>query len=582
MQKAKSNLLIILIVCSAALTGQSLTKYTLTSTYTNATTPIDKYKVLNVARGGQGISGDLKWMPKFYTKLNEIGIDEFRVDWLLSNRFYNVVTRNTSGQLVYNFSNLDKTLVPMAQKGIKPLMCMTYMATPLGKDSFPPTNYTEYAEVIRRYVQYYKDLGYTGWAWESHNEPEGFTKLTPQQTYQMYKVFSEAVKSVDPTARVGGFGAVGLDWIGYIRSFLDYYKADASKPAMDFFSFHQYGHDGWHYVPTIESAFTTRGLPVPALYITEWNNHWGTAPGQGNYGKAGPGNSFDTNKNASYLAKKMFQAYSYPNVKKIYYFNFADTDKSRLYTGDMGIFTYDGYHRKSGANTFWFYSRMHSHLLPSYVSGVGSNRDTYGFMTVNKDSSLLSVIAWNYQNKAVEFNTSCTKLPTLPQNMEYVIEKYLIDSTNGNHYYDFVNGSRSFVRTQNEYAQVVKTSKLTTNNLLINDTLNSYSVVQYMIRPVLSTTSLPTPEATISTFSVTPGCVENTAHIQLSLKKQTYVKLAVYDPSGASRLLIDEGIKNENQLYNIRFDASGLPKGVYFVTLLTQNQAIKTTRFIKL
>lgn len=561
---------------------QDLSKYILYTTYNSATTTFDKKKVLNVARGGHGISGDLTWMPKFYNKLNEIGIDEFRVDWLLSNRFYNVVTRNTSGKLVYNFTNLDKTLVPMLQKGIKPLMCMTYMATPLGKDSFPPNNYNEYAEVISAFVKYYKDMGYTGLAWESHNEPEGFTKLTPQQTYQMYKVFASAVKSVDATARVGGFGAVGLDWIGYIRSFLDNYKADNAKPDMDFFSFHQYGNDSWHYVPTIENEFKTRGLTIPDLYITEWNNHWGTAPGQGNFGKSGPGNSFDTNLNACYLAKKMFLAYQYPNVKKIYYFNFADTDKSRLYTGDMGIFTWDSYHRKSAANTFWFYNRLHNKMLTSFVSGAGTDRNTYGFVTVDMDSSKLAIILWNFQNKPVEFKTICSSLPVLPDNMEYSVEKYLIDSVNGNHYHDFKTGWIYANKSLNEFAKIVKTYTMPTNSVNITDTLTKYSVVQYIVRPTIKTTGIQALKDIITDFRIFPNYCKSVLNIAFSLSETLPVQISVVDVTGRQCMIVDKGLINENQSQNFPVDISSLQSGVYSVVLISGNRLVKAGRILKL
>jgi hypothetical protein len=232
---------------------------TVTADYTNVVSSYDKTKVLNVARGGHGINTDLTWMPGFYDKLVEIGVDEFRIDWLLSDWFYQVVSRDGIGELEYDFSRLDKIILPLAQKGIKPMMCMCYMASALGDNEGPPNDYNEYKATIKAYVQHYKDLGYTGWAWESHNEPEGFTNLTPAQTYKMYRYFSAAVKEVDPSARVGGYSSVGRDWMGYVNSFLDLYKTDSEKPVLDFFSFHQYGKPSWEYVPQIENAFEVAG-----------------------------------------------------------------------------------------------------------------------------------------------------------------------------------------------------------------------------------------------------------------------------------------------------------------------------------
>lgn len=563
--------------------GQSLPSFQISTNYRYRTTAFDKTKVLNVARGGQGISGNLSWMPKYYDKLVEIGIDEFRVDWLLSNRFYNVVTRNSSGVLQYNFTNLDKTILPMIQKGIKPMMCMTYMATPLGKDSFPPTSYDEYSATIRAYVQYYKNKGYTGWAWESHNEPEGFTKLTPSQTYAMYKAFSIAVKSVDSTARVGGFGAVGLDWIGYIRSFLDLYKNDTQRPPMDYFSFHQYGRNAWEYVSVIENEFTTRGLTIPDLYITEWNNHWGTAPGQGNFGIAGTGNSFDTNVNASYLAKKMHSVYSHSNVKKIYYFNFADTDTRKYFSGDMGLFTVDTHHRKAGANTFLMFNRMYNQQLPTIVSGDNtSSKNAYGFVTVDAESKKLAAILWNYQNTATVARFTCSNLPTLPEGWVYQIDKYLIDSMNGNHYYDFkrMNWTSSFA-SPNEKIKIVKTYTSSSSIINITDTLTRYSVVQYLIQPVQLATSIHEVSTGIRQLKVVPNPCKSDFSAIFRLEKMAGITLAVYNTQGILISRIEKDNCEPFIDHNIGFNTGNWKNDTYLLTMYIEGKRVESVKFMK-
>lgn len=263
---------------------------TIAADYSGNTGAIDKVKPLNVARGGHGINSDLTWMPSFYDKLAEVGVREFRIDWLLSDGFYSVVSRNGSGQLVYDFSRLDQVILPLAQRGIKPIMCMTYMASALGPSNGAPNNYGEYRATVRAYVRHYLSAGYSGWSWESHNEPEGFTTLTPGQTYQIYKAFATAVKEVDATARVGGYGAVGSDWSAYMGTFLNLYKADrdaGTAPPMDFFSTHQYGGDDLAQVTFAGNSFFSRGLTPPDIYLTEWNNSFGAGTFEGNAGTRG-------------------------------------------------------------------------------------------------------------------------------------------------------------------------------------------------------------------------------------------------------------------------------------------------------
>jgi hypothetical protein len=570
-----------LIFVTTSLFGQSIPVAMASVNYSSSTITFDKTKVLNVARGGQGISGDLTWMPKFYDKLVEIGVNEFRVDWLLSNRFYNVVSRNGSGTLVYTFTNLDKTILPMAQKGMKPLMCMTYMAGVLGKDSFPPNDYAEYKATIKAYVQHYKDLGYTGWAWESHNEPEGFTKLTPAQVYTMYETFSAAVKEVDPTARVGGYGAVGKDWISFLRSFLDIYKADTSKPVMDFYSFHQYGKESWEDVPVIESAFTDRGLTVPNLYITEWNNHWGSAPGQGNAGLVG--GSFDTNVNATYIAKKMYNSYLYPNVKKIYYFNFADTDPTKKFSGDLGIFTVDAMHYKSGANVFKMYNSLYGSMLGASISGTGtSTKNVYGLFTVDKTTQKIAAIIWNYQNSSVSFKTVLSNLPTLPVGWEYRVDKLLIDSTHANFYNDFKSIPWISIRASpNEKAAVVESFRVSGNLISHTDTLQKYSVVQFFIEPQLSNTAVDIVKSErVKLIVAKPNVFNTSTEISYSNNGNKDVSLLLYGLGGNLIKVLSSG-NNSTGSHTVTLQGNGLSSGMYFLALKSGKSLIDSTIIVK-
>ncbi|NJO69559.1 MAG: hypothetical protein HC830_10000 [Bacteroidetes bacterium] len=294
-------------------------------------------------------------------------------------------------------------------------------------------------------------------------------------------MFAEGVKEVDNTAKIGGYGSVGHDWINYVYSFLTYYKGDANKPPMDFFSFHQYGKPSWEYVPEIEKAFTDKGLPVPDLYLTEWNNSYGKNEGEGTSGV--PGGGFDTNVNASYVAKKMYHTMEYENLKKIYFWNFADADPSKKFNGDAGLFTVDR-HRKAAANTFMFYNNMHASVVSSSFFGYGTEKkDLYGFVTVDHATSKIAMIIWNHQKSTYLLRTTINKIPALAAGKEYTVKKLRIDSKNGNYYYDYMNGFTGTGTGPNENAKVVETFKFKGGSFTHADTLKAYSVVQLLIEP---------------------------------------------------------------------------------------------------
>ncbi len=436
------------------------------------TLPFDKGKVMNVARGGHTTNFDLTWMPAFYNDLAKVGISHFRVDWILSEWFYGAVKRDSNGELTYDFTSLDKVLCPMLKKGITPIMCVTQMPSALAsQDNKLPDSWDDYRAVLRQLVGHYKSLGYAGLVWESHNEPETF-QFSAAECYEMYKVFATTIKEADPTAIVGGYGAVGRDWINYIRTFLDCYKNDDAHTPMDFFSYHQYGHDDWTDEMLIENTFTNRGLDVPDIYVDEWNDDWtkgGTV-----------GNCFDTNLNAVYIAKKMFMSYQYPHIKKICLFNFADTNTDKIFSGDIGAWTVGG-RRKAAANVFDFYGQLYDQLVTPSVSGSEtSDYNRYVFFTKENGNSLAG-IAWNKTDADAVAAISFEGLDGLDEGEYFLIEKSLIDATHGNLYHDYLNGNFSKPENCSEKAPVVKTWNCRDGNVGIADTLTENSVAFYRL-----------------------------------------------------------------------------------------------------
>lgn len=476
---------------------------------------IDPAKILNVARGGQGIIADHKWMPTFYDKLVEIGIREFRIDWLLSDNYYQVVSRNPSGALTYDFSRLDQVILPLADRGIKPIMCMAYMASalgPTGDKPGPPTNYAEYQEVIRAFVSHYASLGHTGWAWESHNEPEGFTSLTAAQTYQMYAAMARAVKDVDGSARVGGYGAVGSDWTAYMNTFLDLYRNDVragTAPPMDFFSTHQYGGADFAQVTFAENQFFNRGLTPPDIYITEWNNSFGSGATEGNAGVTGGG--YDTNLAAAYVAMKLGRAFDYYWLRRACFFNFADTNLNKPFSGDLGLFTVDG-HRKSAANVFWMYNRLGPTRLPVTSSGTGaSTYNVHAIASKNSATGETSVILWNFLNQGVELQLTLRNLPFASSATKVRLERHLIDATHGNYYHDVLNGHTASTPGPNEYAPLVESSLLLpASSLVRGEYLPPRSVIQLRLIP--TTESLPGGKLTGTPFGASPFWANDAAY----------------------------------------------------------------------
>ncbi len=422
-------LLTMMVFSSAA---HAATSASVSLNYDSPYKVLDKARFLNVARGWKGPIADSWWHNSFYGNMATIGIRELRMDWLPSDSTYHVISRDGSNSLVYDFTQLDAVILPLLKTGVRPVMCM-HMAwvSALGITDGMPSNMNDYAAAVRAFVQHYKDLGYTGLAWESHNEPELFSTLTPQQTYYMYDVFAEAVKAIDPTAMVGGHGT-SCDHLSYMGQFLDAYNGDTSKPPLDFFSYHQYGAEDFGTVTSVENLFTGRGIVPPPLYMTEWNDL--------------PFNQIDndTSSHASWVCKKMYWTLlQAPQLAKIYFFNYADGDTSKVFSGDNGLLTSDN-HKKASANAFNLFNNLHDMVLNSAISGTDTwAYDVHALGTKNPKTGAVSLILWNNRSTDVNVSLSISNLPYQAAGQNFVLTKYVIDADDGNYYYDYLhNGAQ--------------------------------------------------------------------------------------------------------------------------------------------
>lgn len=412
----------------ASCVAYGTTSATVCFDYNTATTVLDNARFLNAARGWKGPIGDSWWHNSFYGNMATVGIRELRIDWLPSDSTYHVISRNASNELAYDFSRLDAVILPLLKTGMRPLMCMNMEnVAALGISNGMPANMNDYAAAVKAFVQHYKDLGYTGLTWESHNEPELFSTLTPQQTYYMYDVFAVAVKEIDPTAIVGGHGT-SCDHLSYIGQFLDAYNGDSTKPPINFFSYHQYGSEDFATIGAVESLFISRGITPPQFYLTEWNDHPFVQVDN------------DTSAHASWVCKKLYWALmNAPRLARTYFFNYADGDTGRVFSGDNGLFTSNN-HKKAAANAFNLYNCLHEAVLSSTISGADtSTYDVHALATKDPASGAVSLIIWNNRSVGVSIELSIANLPYLAAEQKFMLTRYIIDGNHGNYYYDYLN-----------------------------------------------------------------------------------------------------------------------------------------------
>jgi xylan 1,4-beta-xylosidase len=200
----------------------------------------------------------------------------------------NVYTEDASGKPVYNFTILDDIFDTYKASGVRPMVEFGFMPKDLAADlperkvpyqvhypksaisgasNNPPKDYKKWGELIRvitaHFVERYGKETVLQWYFEVWNEPDiDYWHSTPEDYWKLYDYAVAGVRSVLPTARVGGPATTSPSSekaYNYLKGFLDHVQAgkslaDGKAIPMDFISFHAKGR------PTIVDSHVTMGI----------------------------------------------------------------------------------------------------------------------------------------------------------------------------------------------------------------------------------------------------------------------------------------------------------------------------------
>jgi xylan 1,4-beta-xylosidase len=163
--------------------------------------------------------------------------------------------RIENGKTVYNWSKIDQLYDDLLTRHIKPFVELGFTPKALatsknsifywnGNTSHPnPAGWHDLVNAFIQHIEerYGKDEVRT-WYFEVWNEPNlsGFWEGGDQKAYfELYDITARAIKSIDPTLRVGGPATAGAAWV---PEFLAHVKQ--SGAGVDFVTTHTYGVDG--------------------------------------------------------------------------------------------------------------------------------------------------------------------------------------------------------------------------------------------------------------------------------------------------------------------------------------------------
>ncbi|MBI4009274.1 hypothetical protein HY357_03505 [Candidatus Roizmanbacteria bacterium] len=216
----------------------------------------DRWKAL--AQGGEekGVRMLANVIPQIAALLPKY----IRIDHIYD--FYNVVNRDTTGNLTFDWQQLDETVCDIYRTGAKPFFVLGYMPPVLSKDGTLvslPTNWNEWSLTVQKTIERYSGqgtrlCGQIAGAWlndiyyEVWNEPdlESFGKwsLYPgDKSYQTLYFYTSLgalqAKNVNRFS-LGGPASSSL-YKNWVTVFLDFVTKTNVK--FDFFSWHHYSQN---------------------------------------------------------------------------------------------------------------------------------------------------------------------------------------------------------------------------------------------------------------------------------------------------------------------------------------------------
>ncbi len=280
-----------------------------------------------IGTGRMGLALQKEYLEQLKLVQQEIGFSHIRGHGLFCDDMA-IYQESGDGEAEYNYTYLDRVMDSYRELGLRPFLELGFMPEKMASgtqtlfywkgNTTPPASYEAWTEMVKALLNHLCDRygreEVVTWPIEVWNEPNlpGFWEHADMQEY--FKLFHRtflAVKEVDGRFRVGGPAVCGGSDELWIRSFLEYCRANSLAP--DFVTRHHYttdlpdpvGHYGYpglrqpeeglanlHTTREIIDSFPEyKGLEI---HITEFNTSYiPNAP------------IHDTNQNAAYIAHQL-------------------------------------------------------------------------------------------------------------------------------------------------------------------------------------------------------------------------------------------------------------------------------------
>lgn len=221
----------------------------------------DRWKAL--AQGGE--ESGTRMLGNVVPQISELYPRFIRLDHIYD--YYDVVSRDPTGSLSFDFSRLDNTVCDIYHTGAKPFFSLGYMPPVISKDGSlvgRPKNWNEWSLLVQKTIEHYSgintvlpcgamaDYWKTDIYYEVWNEPdlETFGKWSKEEYSNLYFY---SVKGANNSSnvlpyKIGGPAITAL-YKNWIQQFLNYIIINNLR--IDFISWHHYSKKTDDYINDI-------------------------------------------------------------------------------------------------------------------------------------------------------------------------------------------------------------------------------------------------------------------------------------------------------------------------------------------
>ncbi|SFV16556.1 GH39 family glycosyl hydrolase [Pseudoduganella namucuonensis] len=368
---------------------------------------------VGAGRANEGLRAD--WQQQLAEIKRDAGFKYIRMHGLLTDDMAVYGGTDAQGNERYNFQYIDSLFDYLLSIGVKPFVELGFMPQALASGSktifwwrgnvTPPHSYDKWGKLVKALTEHwterYGSKEVASWYFEVWNEPnlDGFWAGTQDEYFKLYAYAARAVKSVNPSYKVGGPATAGAAWIPEMIA----YCAKNAVP-LDFVSTHTYGV-GEGYL----DEFGTKGtvlnkdeqavsgdvlknrkeiaesaMPNLELHYTEWSS---------SYTPADP--THDSYHQAAYILQKLKQVGT--AAQSMSYWVFTDIfeepgPRFEAFHGGFGLMNTQGI-KKPGYFAYQFMNQLAANEL--------ENKDKHSFATTDGKGNVQMVL-WDYTHTLPE------------------------------------------------------------------------------------------------------------------------------------------------------------------------------------